>query len=242
MERYQALLNQINSTNGWPSDERFFIDVITKSTIKLIDLCHDDLDNYHFIGIFPLLRQIQENCVVLLGLGTNTLSSKEFVGGKTDPKRIFKRIINDSNESQDKVELMSIYMKGIKDILNQYAHTNLDGLMFLFMEDHQTYETMKFNKLVVQFVIGLVEILFIPMVNHLYKVKLEFHSLNQIVHELKEIGSLRYVSDKLPQGYKEFFNNSEVLNGYFKNLKGQFKDLILSYESILKQKGPKTYG
>ena len=234
MERYQALLNQINSTYGWPSDERFFIDVITKSTIKLIELCNEDLNGSRLIRIFPLLRQIQENCVVLLGLGTNTLSSKEVTGGKTDPKKIFKRIMNSTNENQDKVKSLSIYMKGIKDILNQYAHTNLDGLMLLFMEEHQTYETMKFNKLVVQFVIGLVENLFIPMINHLYKVKLELPSLNQIVHELKDLGGIKYTANKLPDGYKDYLNQSEVLKGYFSSVIANFKQQIVSLKTIIK--------
>lgn len=236
MKRYQALLNQINTANGWPSDERFFIDVITKSTIKLIELCHDDLDNYHIISIFPLLRQIQENCVVLLGLGTNTLSSKEFVGGKVDPKKIIKRIATSSKENQDKVELMGIYMKTIKDILNKYAHTNLDGLMLLFMEEHQTYETMKFNKLIVQFLISMVEILFIPMVNHLYKIKITPPVLNQIGHELKELGSIRYAADKLPEGYKEFFNNSTVLKDYFRNLVSGLKNQLRESKEFLNKK------
>lgn len=131
-------------------------------------------------------------------------------------------------------------MKGIKELLNKYSHTNLDGLMILFMEDHQTYQTMKFNKLAIKFVIMMVEILFIPMVNYLYHIKLELPSLNHVVHELKEIESMRYVADKLPEGYKEFFNSSEVLKGYFKNLAWKFKDLISSYQSILKEKGNKN--
>lgn len=232
MNRYQELLKRINRKATWESDSEFFKDVIAKSTIRLLEYCYEDLQRGNIIRILPLLRQVQENCVVLLGLGTESLTVKEFVEGKIDPKRIIRRITAKSNEDPKKIECMSEYMRGIKEILNHYAHTNLDGLMLLFMEDHQTYETMKFNKVVVRFVIQMVEILFIPMVNHIYKTKIDVPSFAAIRRELKEIGSLKYTADKLPDGYKEFFQRSESLKDYFSKLISSFKQQLAEVKEM----------
>lgn len=235
MNKYTELLDLINTKKRWGSDSDFFCDVISKSTIRIIELYYEDLETGNIIRILPLLRQVQENCVALLGFGTNTLTVKEFAESKLDPKRIIRRILASGKEDEDKVIRLSEYMKGIKCALDKYAHTNLDGLMLLFIEDHQTYETMKFSKLVVQFVISMVEILFISMANHLYKTKMALPVLNQIGHELKGLGSLRYTADKLPEGHKEFFGNSEVLKDYFRKLIVQFKEQIKVSQDFFKE-------
>jgi hypothetical protein len=83
-------------------------------------------------------------------------------------------------------------------------------------------------------VIGMVEILFMPMINQLYKVKLELTSLNQIVHELKDLGGIKYIANKLPDGYKDYLNQSEVLKGYFSSVIANFKQQIVSLKTIIK--------
>ena len=236
MIKYDILKNRIASTNQWNSESDFFCDVIAKSTIQLFDYCYEDLERGNFIRILPLLRQIQENCVALLGLGTDSLSAKEFVEGKIDPPTIINRIIANSNEDKEKVAMMSDYMRSIKNVLNKYSHTNLDGLMLLFLDEHQTYDTRRYNKIALRFVISMVEILFIPEVNHLYKVKIELPSFEDIRRELKDIGNLRYTADSLPEGYKEFFNHSELLKDYFKNMISGLKTQFIESKDLLHRK------
>jgi hypothetical protein len=233
MERYQALLNQINSTSGWSSDERFFIDVITKSTIKLIELCYGDLDNYCLIRIFPILRQVQENCIALIGFGESVLSAKEFYNKKCNPQVIFKRLSNKaSSENIDpmKIRFISEYLQGIKDLLNNYSHTNIDGLMQLFIEEYQVYEAKKFNRLIIKFLMSLTEGIFISISNSIFKISIDLPEISNFNKELKDIGSLRYIADKLPDHISKYIKQSELLNDYYRKLASDFKKLISEFK------------
>lgn len=225
MKKYEELIKTINLKNEWVSDEDFFKDVLVKSSIRLLEYCYADIDQSVIVRIFPILRQVQENYVVLLGLSTGGLTAKEFAEEKINPKKIFRHLFNKSIDEQAKTQWVDDYIKGTKDILNKYSHTSLDGLMFLFMDEYQTFESMKFMKMVAKLLIALIELVFIPMINHLYKTKIAIPSLDFIKSDLKIVGSLRYTADKLPDGYKKFLASSPILSSYYKNIMSNFKEL-----------------
>jgi len=244
LEKYQCLLNKINLTKEWDSDEIFFIDIITKGSIKLIEICYDDLNKYNLIPIFPMLRQVQENCVVLIGFGEKEITAKEFVEKKVNAKEIFKSIDTRPNiEKSDlsKSQALSEYLKELKETLNNYSHTNLDGLMQLFVEDYQVIEIKKVNELIVKLMIDLVESVFIGCVNYFYKLKIAAPNVSNFKRSMKDIGSLRYIADKLPENISEFIKNSEVLGSYYRNLESNIRKDIVFLKEINKKDNSKTY-
>jgi len=235
MERYQALLNQINTANGWPSDERFFIDVLTKSTVKLIEFCYEDLNDYCLIRIFPILRQVQENCIALIGFGESILSAKEFYDKKCNSKLIFRRLSNKPLKAEidrQKISFVSEYLKGIKDLLNHYSHTNIDGLMQLFIEEYQVYEAKRFNVIIVKYLIDLTEVIFISIANRIYKTSIDLPDIINLNKELKEIGNLRFIADKLPEHISVFIKKSDLLKDYYNQMIFEIKEQVNVIKNI----------
>jgi len=238
MKKYECILKRINLTDKWESDESFLIDVISKSSIKMIEICYEDLEKGNLIPILPILRLVQENCILLIGFGDSVITAKEFQKGKLDAQKIFERLENKENLDSTKVIFVSDYLKEIKKLLNNYSHTNFDGLMQLFIEDYQVYEAKKFNELIIKFAIAMVEIVLISGLNYYYKVKIEFPNISNFNRDLKEIGSLRYIADKLPKNISDFIKNSEIFKSYYRNLGLKTKENIKLLKEI-KIKSPK---
>ena len=68
------ILKQIESKESWINDNEFLIDVIFSASFKLLNKCHKEMEGDNLIAIIPpLLRQVQENIVVILGLLANSI-------------------------------------------------------------------------------------------------------------------------------------------------------------------------
>ena len=104
-----------------------------------------------------------------------------------------------------------------------FTHTNFEGIMTLFTERFQVFESIEFNKIMMKFFVTLLEGPFIAIVNSIYKLDIELPPKYDLNKELKRINSLKYITRHFPEPIKEFINNSEVLNGYYKNIINSIK-------------------
>lgn len=127
------------------------------------------------------------------------------------------------------------YLKRIKEILNKFSHTSFEGVMTLFTERFQVYEAQQFNKIMMRFVISLIEIPFVVMVNYIYKLNLELPKTESYQKEIKDLGTLKYLSRHFPDSIKEFVNQSEVLKEYYINVVLDFKKILQEYKELKPQ-------
>jgi len=183
---------------------------------KLFIKVYGDLNNKSLVSIPPLLRQIQENIVVIIGITEQVYTMKEFVNKPHEPKTIMNRIKTKKYLGrEEEFEKINGYLLGIKKMLSGFSHTNFSGTMSFFTERFQVPESIAFNKLIMKYMINLLELIFIAMVNDLYSLKLTNPTIIDFKKELKQIGTLKYVTRKFPESIKKFINESETLKNYY---------------------------
>ncbi len=227
------LIDILCKIETWDSNETFLRDAIVLSSAKLLVKCHEEVDKNSIVIVAPLLRQVQENLVVISGLVEGVLSTEQFVKGKHNFADIMNQIKAKGLEIKETdFDFFSDYLKEIKKMLNKYSHTNFEGVMTLFTERFQVYEAQQFNKIMMKFVISLIEAPFLVMVNYIYKLNLKLPKLDNFQKKLKEIGTLKYTTRYFPDTIKEFINQSEVLKKYYDTFLGDFKKSLKEYKAL----------
>ncbi|MFA5474251.1 MAG: hypothetical protein WC225_01815 [Acholeplasmataceae bacterium] len=218
MSKYSELLNLIQE-NKWTDEDDFLIDALSVGSIKLIQKCHLELKNKSIIPIPPLLRQIQENIIVLLGLISKTYTVEEFIKKGNQPKKIMNNIKSSSELINiEEFQKVSDFLLGVKEVLNKFSHSNFEGTMILFTDNYQVDETRQFNHSMMLILIKLIEASLIAILNINYKALIEMPNPNIVINELKKIKSLKYATRKLPRDIQDFINNSTYIKGYYNNV------------------------
>lgn len=226
------LIDFLCKIETWENNETFLRDAIVLSSAKLLVKCHEEVDNYNIVIIAPLLRQVQENLIVILGLVEGVLSAEQFMKEKHKPNDIMNLIKAMGLEiKESEFDSFNKYLKGIKEMLNKYSHTNFDGVMMLFTERFQVYKAQQFNKLMMRLMITLIEIPFLVMVNYYYKLNLKLPKTD-FQKELKELGTLKYITIDFPESIKDFINQSELLRDYYLNVVTGLKKEIKNFEEL----------
>ena len=124
--KYDNLLLYLHSIEEWPSENAFLIDVLSIGSIKFINKCNFELSGDMILSIPPLLRQVQENIVKLLGLIDNVYSLEDFINKAKKPSEIMDSVAkNNPQINEDKWWLGDTYIHGLKGILNDFCHSNL---------------------------------------------------------------------------------------------------------------------
>lgn len=224
MEKYKQIIKQIESIETWENEEKFLVDVLVLGSSKLFIKTYDDLNEKSFVSIPPLLRQIQENIVVIIGLTEQVYTMKEFVTKPHEPKTIMNRIKKIKYVGrEDEFDTLNDYLLEIKKMLSEFSHTNFSGAMPLFTERFQVPESIAFNRLIMKHIMTFLEVLFIAMVNDLYSLKLIKPTIMNLKKELKQIGTLKYVTRKFPESIENFINQSEILKKYYSDTIIDFK-------------------
>lgn len=229
-KKYNDIIAYIETLNIWGSEEDFLRDCLINGSIKLINKSYLELESKSILVIPPLLRQVHENIVIIIGLLTNQVTMNDFINENINASKIFNKLRDSNQDNLKEFEQFNNYLKGLKDILNKYSHTNFDGLMHLFLEEYHTFEIERFNKVMMNFLIELVELIFIPLVNIIYKTQIKLPNINQYKKEFKNIGTLKYVPNKLPNEIKYFIEKSETISSFFKKNISQMTELIKEFE------------
>lgn len=232
---YKEALHNIKQRDNWENTEAFFIDAIIKGSISLIDDCYMDIKNNNILRIFPIIRQVHENCLIIFGLGTKVITATNFISGKIDYKNIISKAakLEDTTElAKEQSIIVDNYLKEIKKILNKYSHSNFDGVMQLYLEEYQVLEVLSFNKLMATITLQLVESVFIVLVNSFYSTNIGFPNIKRNVKELKSIKNLKYIKDRLPENIRNYIVNNDIINEHLQKMFDQIKSITL--DSIFK--------
>ena len=230
------ILKQIESKESWINDNEFLIDVIFSASFKLLNKCHKEMEGDNLIAIIPpLLRQVQENIVVILGLLANSYSIEEFAEKGHQPKQIMSDIKKpDKNIDEETFNKLNVFLIGLKKLLNIYSHTSFDGVMFLFTERFQSFESSQFNKFSILFIMQFLEAPLIALYNKYYDQSFDLPDSQIIVNRLKEIKTLKYATKNMPTSIKEFINQSKYLSSYYVNIRDKFMNEIKNIKEIKK--------
>lgn len=227
------LIDFLSEMETWENDESFLRDAIVLSSAKLLAKCHEEVDLNNIVIVAPLLRQVQENIIVISGLVEGVLTIEKFIKEKHNPADIMIRIKAKGLEiKESEFDFFNDYLKGIKNLLNKYSHSNFEGIMTLFTERFQVHEAQQFNRIMMRFVISLIETPFLVMVNYIYKLNLDLPKAESFQKELKDLGTLKYITRCFPESIKEFINKSEVLRGYYFNVVTNLKKNLQEYKEL----------
>ena len=233
MSSVDFLIEHLNTVENWDSNEFFLRDAIVMASAKLLKKCHDEIDENNIVIVAPLLRQVQENLVVISGLVEGVLTTEQFINDKHRPKDIMNSIKAKGLEiKESEFDFFNNYLQGIKDMLNKYSHTNFEGVMTLFTERFQVQEAQQFNRIMMRFVMSLIEAPFLVMVNHIYKLNLVLPKAENFQKELKELGTLKYITRHFPEPIKDFINQSDVLRDYYINVVSNLKKTLQNYREL----------
>lgn len=230
---YIQIIKHIECIENWKNDESFLLDALVLSCAKLFQKSCIELNENSLVTISPLLRQIQENMIVMLGITEEVYTLENFVNKKHNPKSIMNLIKEKYNTKEEQFESVNQYLTGLKDMLNKFSHTNFEGVMTLFTERFQVHESIEFNKIMMRSFITFLEAPFIAMVNGIYKLDFKIPSIMNLKKEMKNIGTLKYVTRHFPESIKNFINESEILRKYYQDT---IKDLRSITDDLLKCK------
>lgn len=227
------IIDYLDNIDSWENEEMFLKDAIILASAKLLKKCHEEVEMNNIVIVAPLLRQVLENIVVISGLVEGVLTTEQFINEKHRPKDIMNSIKNKGLEiKESEFDFFNNYLIGIKEMLNKYSHTNFEGVMTLFTERFQVYEAQQFNKIVLNFVINMIETPFLVMTNYIYKLNLELSKTENFQKELKELGTLKYITRHFPDSIRDFIKQSEVLNNYYLNAVNDFKKIRKEYKEL----------
>jgi len=228
MVKYKDALEVINKRQTWNDENEFLIDVLFSSSLKLLVKCYEEIENGNtIIAVPPLLRQVQENIVVLLGMITKTYSIEEFIENNLKPKTIMNRI-KQANEGEDLEghTKLNTFLHELKKMLNKYSHTSYDGAMSMFTDNYHTFESRQFNRSSMLIIIYLIEAPFLALFNKYYDESLELPNPRVLQNEFKQIKTLKYATKNMPKSVKKFIEDSEYLSNYYKDMSNEFKNKI----------------
>lgn len=230
-----VLIDHIHTIENWDSEESFLRDAIFLSSAKLLMKCHQEIQINSIIMVPLLLRQVQENLILITGVEEKVITLKDFTNKKINPIQVMDSIKEKNPDiEQNRFDFFNHYFKGIKEMLNKYAHTNFEGIMLLFTERFNVYEGQIFNQIMMKYITYLVEGPFIFMANYVYNLNLETPIKENFQKELKEIGTLKYISRQFPDPIKKFIENSDTLNEYYKKLVSNLQDVIKQTNQLKK--------
>ncbi len=237
---YNLLIDYLYQIESWNSNEAFLRDAIVTSSAKLLAKCHDEAEKNNLVMIAPLLRQVQESIIVISGLEEGVLTAEEFIIKQQKSSDIMNRIEEKGLQiKKSEFDFFNNYLKGVKNYLNKYSHTSFEGVMTLFTERFEVFEIKQFKRIMIRFAINLIEIPFLVMTNHIYKLDLEIPKAEDYQMELKELGTLKYVTRHFPDSIRDFIYKSELLKGYYlnatKDLKNLFHEFIERYEDFIRK-------
>ncbi len=224
VDKYIQIIERLEKIETWKDEESFLVDALIMSNAKLFIKSYKDIEEHSIVTVAPLLRQVHENIIAILGIGDGVITMKDFIDQSYKPKTVMNRI-KDKNPQIDseKFDFANNYLFEVKETLNVFTHTNFEGIMTLFTERFQVFESIDFNKIMMKFFVTFLEGPFIAIVNCIYKLDIELSTKYDLNKELKRINSLKYITRHFPEPIKEFINNSEVLNGYYKNIINSIK-------------------
>ena len=223
--KYIQIIERLEKVETWKDEESFLVDALIMTNAKLFMKSYKDIEEYSIVTVAPLLRQVHENIIAILGIGDGVITMKDFIDQSYKPKTVMNRIKDKNSQiDSEKFDLANNYLFGVKETLNVFTHTNFEGIMTLFTERFQVFESMEFNKIMMKFFVTFLEGPFIAIVNSIYKLDIELPPKYDLNKELKRINSLKYITRHFPEPIKEFINNSEVLNGYYKNIINSIKE------------------
>lgn len=233
MKKFDELLKVIYQNENWKNENEFLINVLFSSSVQLIKKAHEEIEcGETFITVPMLLRQIQENIVVLLGLLSSSYTIEDFIKKGNDPIKIMNDIkLSDEKIDNNNFEMLNEYLKRIKSLLNDYSHTSFDGAMSLFTERFQTFETKQFNKSSLLILVLYIEGPLLALLNEYYKQKYELPKGQTIVNEFKKIKTLKYATKNMPEKVKTFIKESEYLSSYYSNRDKEFKKTINEFKN-----------
>lgn len=193
MKKYFELISKIdNSYDETITDIDLIISLILKECIKLFYYIDAEIKQRSLLTINPLLRQIYEFVVIVVGLEEQLITLSEFVmplQGKNYvnlPEKIIKQIAKkSSSDLNSKLFLESIRM--IKMQLNNYTHGSFEKLMTGLIENHGSSSVIDFIIDANLVTYGFIENFFIGIVNTKYnmsypepEIKINLNKLNEL--------------------------------------------------------------
>lgn len=227
----EELINYLEKIETWDSEETFLRDALVLASAKLIRTCHEQNTIFNVVTIPPLLRQVHENFIVIIGLSERVITTENFINEKHRPKNIMNSIKKNKLQIDEiSFDIFNEYLIRMKEMLNKYSHTSFEGVMTLFTERFQVYESQQFNRIMMKFIISLIEAPFLVMANYIYKLNLELPKAENIKKELKELNNLKYISRHFPDSIKDFISKSDVLRNYYQNLMVDFKKTLEDFK------------
>lgn len=233
MKKYTKIVDFLEQIKTWENEEEFLIDALVLSNAKLFIKCFRDLGENSLVTIAPLLRQIQENIMAILGIADSEITMQEFIDKSYNTQKVMLRIQEKNKDIDEyKFKLTNDYFNNIKDVLNKFTHTNFEGIMTLFTERYQVHESIEFNKIMMKFFISLLERPYIAIVNSAYELGIEYPQIMNNKKELKKVNTLKYITRHFPEPTRDFINNSNVLNNYYKDIVNKLKNLEHDIQDI----------
>lgn len=234
MNKFNEVLKIIYSKDNWKNEDEFLTDILFSSSITIINKCYAELDKGETIVLIPpLLRQVQENIVVLLGLLSEKYTIQEFIKDGNKPKTIIKRIKeSEKEEHHPMIDAFSNLLQDLKDELSNYTHTSFNGAMSLFTDRFHTPETKQFNKSSMLILIHFIEALIVAFLNLYYGLEVEPPNPKLIAIEFKKVKTLKYAMNNMPEPIMRFIKDSEHLITYYRNADIEFKKRIKEIQDI----------
>ena len=116
-----TIIEYLNQIEDWKSNEDFLRDAVILSSANIIEKCKEDVEANYIITIPPLLRQVQENLIVIIGLVQGDLTLEKFLTEEHNPKDIMKAVRNKkTDENLNDFDQLNEFLLSLKEVLNKF--------------------------------------------------------------------------------------------------------------------------
>lgn len=233
MDSMQEILDFLQKNYTWQNDEDFIVSQLFEMSFKNLLVCEQYLKSNYKTLIFPLLRQVKESSIIILGIDEKVMTADDFIQKKYSQKDIIKRIRESSKVSDNKnVEILNQYYNSLKDPLNDYAHVNFETLMMHFTERLKDALMDNYFEITINTFIYLLQYPLVGMFNHKYKSSFNLPTLSKIEENIKKMKNFRHILYKIDLKEIDFIKKSTNITNYFKSKKSTSLELIKELKKL----------
>lgn len=233
MDSMQEILDFLQKDYTWHNDEDFIVSQLFEMSFRNLLVCEQYLKSNYKTLIFPLLRQVKESSIIILGIDAKVLTADDFIHKKHSIKVIIERIRKNTKVNDNKnVEILNQYYNSLKKPLNDYAHINFETLMMHFTERLKDNLIDNYYEITINTFIYLLDYPLLVMFNHKYRTNLSLPALSKIEENINKLKSFRHILYKMELKELNFIKKSTNITNYLKSKKTISLELIKELKKL----------
>lgn len=240
-KHFDVILQAANNHSDSVDDKEVVCSLIANNCVYLLNESYECITNGRSTFAFPLLRQVYEYTIIVMGLSEPIISISHFVNATSklvgDISSKIHGVIS-KKQGFDKAEQIKRYFQAIQAMLNVHTHANIDRLLAYTVESTFGQSGRDYFSADANILYSLVEINFLSTIKDLYKLEIDIDPVDLTQYQKRTRHLIS--SNELPP---EIFNRLlqiEPIKLKMAAKKDEIKQMAIDWKEYQKLKAEET--